>query len=199
MARIAIILASFFCISGALMAQEDYDDKGTDTKVIEKQNKRSLKDKFEIGGAFAFQFGNTSNVVIAPTVGYRITPRFVVGAGPNYNFLSAQNIFTGVRESYHIYGARAYTRYLVIPQAYLTAEFEQLAASRKVVFDGNVLNKDSNTLPARLLLGAGYTTNFDKGFGFNMEVLYDVLDSPFSGNLIPGVPLEIRGGVRYGF
>lgn len=199
MARLALILTFvFFGISGSLLAQEDYDDKGADTQVVDKKKENKLRDKIEIGGAFAFQFGNVTNVVIAPTVGYKITPKFVVGVGPSYNFLSAQN-FNGIRESYHIYGSRAFTRYLVIPQAYATAEFEQLAASQKVVFDGDVLNKDSNTLPARFLVGAGYTTNFARGFGFNVEVLYDLLDSPYTGNLFPNVPIEIRGGVRYGF
>lgn len=199
MARLALILTFvFFGISGSLLAQEDYDDKGAETEIVKKKKDRNLRDKFVINFSPTLSLGNFIVIGVEPTLGYKITPRFVVGAGPSYNFLSAEN-GSGVRESYHIYGGRAFTRYLVIPQAYITAEFEQLAASQKVLYKGDVLNQQSNTLPASFFVGAGYTSNFGRGFSSNIEVVYDVLDSPYSGNVIPNVPIDLRFTFGYSF
>lgn len=62
-------------------------------------------------------FGTYTNIEVAPQLGYHITDRLSVGAGPHYSFYQNNNPYSPVNFSTHIWGIKSFTRLSLIREA----------------------------------------------------------------------------------
>ena len=159
----------------------------------EESDSLSFRDRLYLGGNLALNvFGENKFIDVSPLAGYMVTPRYSVGAGATYQYISRQfrAIPSGDRFtlSSSVYGGRVFNRYNVTREYFLYGEFENLSA------EFGVGNGDSQRewVPG-LFLGVGTFQQFFANGGINIMVLFNVLHddlrSPYNSAVV------VRGGV----
>jgi hypothetical protein len=144
-----------------------------------------FKDRLYFGGNFRMQFGTVTLIDFSPLVGVMITPKFSSGVGVTYQYFNDQRYIGGETSSY---GGRLFSRYNVLPNIFLHAEYESIN------FDNyNFLSERFERIWSdALFLGGGYFAPFGPRGGANFTFLYNVLHdnlrSPY------GEPYVIRVG-----
>ncbi len=152
-------------------------------------------------------FGNALYIQIAPQLGYRVTDHLHVGGSISYS-VQSQRISPGVSASQNVLGGGVFARYMLInfngfknnygketglPMSglYATAGYER---SR---YKDNFNNIEEKINTNALYLGGGYTSNFYRGFGYYVELTYDVLYDEFT-SFTPW-PIVPKAGIYFGF
>ena len=129
------------------------------------------------GGVNTTTDGKNFIIDAQPYIGYRLTPKAQITAGPVYQYQGGNNI--------SIYGARVASRYDIFAGAFAAGMFEYM----------NYNQNDQNHSLVRLPLGLGYSHSLF-GIGANVSVMYDVLHnkstSPYA------TPFMISGGFTLG-
>lgn len=74
--------------------EEQRDEKG---KADSAKEKSSKLDKFVFGGNLGMSFGNVTQVLVSPRVGYRVADNLIAGGGYFYQYYSIDEIFRGGR------------------------------------------------------------------------------------------------------
>ncbi len=144
-----------------------------------------LKDRLYYGGNFGMQFGTITLIDFSPLVGVMITPKFSSGIGITYQYFNDKRFLGGETSSY---GGRLFSRYNVLPNIFLHAEFESIN------FDNYNFSSErfERIWSNGLFLGGGYFVPFGSRGGANFTFLYNVLHdnlrSPY------GEPYVIRVG-----
>ena len=159
----------------------------------EKKDTRPLKDRIWFGGGLGLNFGNVTAIQLEPLVGYKVDRKgkFSVGTGLSYRYFS-DNRYTPKYE-YSAYGYRLFTRYRVIPQAYVHAEFLDLNAQPYLVIG----DRSARIWIPHLLVGGGVSQPIGGQASFTMQVLWEVLQDPNS--VYRGLGPVFSGGVGFGF
>ena len=162
----------FGIIAGNQTQAQSMPNKKDDTKTSKtrtKGPKPEWRSKLFIEGNMGMSFsGNYIQIEVSPVIGYDITDRFSLAAGPIYEFISYKPYSTSDdRVKVNLAGARTFGRFYVIEQLFAHAEYDFLR------YKDNFGNKTSAN---RLPLGAGYHARTSGG-GVSMAVmaLYDVL------------------------
>jgi hypothetical protein len=62
-------------------------------------------------------FGNYTNIEVAPQLGFHISDRWSIGAGPHYIFYKNNSYYSPINFSSNIWGYKAFTRIAVIRDA----------------------------------------------------------------------------------
>lgn len=138
-----------------------------EVEEIREEDRPKWRDKVFFGAGGGLQFSNIATMVaVMPSVGYRITPKLSAGVTGMYQFTRYRDI----QLSAHNYGASLFTRYFVLPQLYITSEYEQLN------FD--IISYDRSRQRHwvdRMLVGAGYFQSSGRGRGgMLIGVMYDL-------------------------
>lgn len=152
-----------------------------------------LKDRIWFGGGIGLSFGTVTAVQLDPLVGiYLDRPRKVsAGLGPSYTYYQDNRYAPPFKLS--SYGYRVFTRYRVIEQAFLHAEFLHLNTEPFYNWDNNL----GRIWVPHLLVGAGYVQPISPRSSFYIQVLFEVLQDPNSIYYATG-PI-FSGGVGIGF
>lgn len=124
------------------------------------------KRKIYYGGYLNLSFGSYTVIGIQPLVGYKFTPEFSGGVQLLYEYSSYDN------SSYSNYGGSIFSRYRVIPQLYLHAEFSTI----NYELYRNYVEGERTWVPF-LYLGGGYSQPISKNTWLNAQVLFDVLQN----------------------
>ncbi|MBL0128781.1 MAG: hypothetical protein IPP83_15290 [Flavobacteriales bacterium] len=158
-----------------------------------KRDLRSLSDRLYFGGGIGLSFGTVTAVQVDPLVGYKVDPggKFSVGLGGSYWYYQDNRYtppinFTG-------YGYRTFTRYRVLEQVFLHAEFLHLNVERYSVIEDRI----KRIWVPHLLVGAGYVQPMGGRSSIYFQILFEVLQDPNSVYRNQG-PI-ISGGVGIGF
>lgn len=136
-----------------------------------------MAQKIYFGGDFVFTIGSYTSIGIWPLVGYKVTPKLSVGLQPGYEYLKYDD-YNGTNVETSNYGARIFTRYRVIPAAYVHVEFAEI--NYKLGY-----NSEERTWVPFLFLGGGLSQRVGGSTYAYVQVLYDVLqdeNSPYSNN-----------------
>ncbi len=141
-----------------------------------------FKDRLFFGGDLGLSFGTSTYIRIAPIIGFNVSPKFSVGAGPSYQYYK-DNRFIGLESS--IYGGSVFGRYFVIENIFLQTEFEVLN------LDELYYNPTSDYIPDRVTIpvwfvGAGLSQRTPNGSGFFIGVFYDLIgdiNSPYPSDI----------------
>lgn len=160
---------------------------------VEKKDGRPFKDRIWFGGGLGLNFGSVTAIQIEPLVGYKIDQKgkFSVGTGVTYWYFSDNRYVP--RVEYNAYGYRLFTRYRVIPQAYLHTEFLHMNAQRYI----SVVEGVQRIWVPHLLVGGGYVQPIGEHSSFALQILWEVLQDPHS--VYYGQGPIISGGVGFGF
>lgn len=193
MKNIVILLFMLFSFSslaqierfkkGGEQQQEQVESKKTQEKSADSLAARPFLDRLIYGGGLGASFGNTTNIMLAPQVGYQFSKKFVAGPGFIYNYLKINRLFnpyTGVYQDVDIentvYGPSAFAYYFPFESILVGGQFEYLN------FDYSTYNAISGTFTTQniwqpvLWLQAGYSQPVgSKGFvqiGVRVNVLH---------------------------
>ena len=178
-----VLIMALFVGAVQVQAQVYYED---DSDSV------SFRDRLFFGGNLSLNvFSQNKFVDVSPLAGYMVSPRYSVGAGLTYQYISRE--FTAIPSgdrftlSSSVYGGRVFTRYNVTENYFLYSEFESLNAQFGV---GNGL-ADREWVPG-LFIGVGtFQPTFANG-GVNvmvlLNVLHDELRSPYNSAVV------VRGG-----
>ena len=171
-------------------------------QFAQAQSDNSLKEtpwlsrsRFYLGGTGGLSFGSVTYVEIAPLVGYRVTDRFSFGVNPKYSFIHFKPTYNSQDYKTHIIGGSFFVRYFILDNIFLHAEYE--------VNNYPVLTQQCQTCPLKLrrmnieslLIGGGYMQKMGDVSGIYIQVLYDVLQNPYSPYY--RIPV-LRAGVMFG-
>ncbi|OOG78410.1 hypothetical protein [Algoriphagus sp. A40] len=152
-----IALLGFFFISGQSFAQREiYSDS------------IPFKDRLYFGGNLGLQFGTVTLVDVSPLVGVMITPRLSGGVGATFQYYDDSR-YQGAEGT--SYGGRLFSRFNVLPNVFLHAEYESINWETYDYFVEDFRRTWSNAL----FLGAGYFAPFGSRGGANFTFLYNVL------------------------
>ncbi len=160
------ILTLLFFISVVSFAQTDiiYVERERQEQEPE-QNSKFDKSKLYYGGSVNVSFGKYTVIGAAPLVGYKLTPKFSVGSQLSYEY-SSYNDNSGSN-----YGLSIFSRYRIVPQMYLHAEYSGMIY--KVY---NNIGSNRKLVPF-LFLGGGYSQPISENTWFTAQVLFDVLNN----------------------
>lgn len=192
MRKLPIFLVSLLLSAGTTTAQDYAQEPVPPPAPNGKRDPRPLKDRLYFGGGVNLSFGTVSNLGVSPMVGYKIDQKGKWSAGliVNYNYFS-DNRSTPKYES-STYGGSLFTRYRVIPQLYLHAEYSQ----QNYELYSLISDQGSRVWVPFLLLGGGYAQPVGGNSFITFQVLWDVIQDPRSPF---GNQPWITGGIGVGF
>jgi len=139
-------------------------------------SKDSWKDRLTFGGNFWLGFGSfSSQVIIQPLVGYKVTDKFLAGGGLTYIYWKETYQLTNgssLSFSDNIYGLNFFGRHTIFEPLFAHVEFQPLNFT-----SFNFMTGDNKRLWTNALyLGGGINQSFGKtGSGAYIMLLYDVL------------------------
>lgn len=192
----SFLLAAFFISCLATYAQDPAPEPSPEPTPRENEptprsNSRSgaFENRIFTGGDFGLQFGSQTYIQIAPLVGYRITEQFSAGITGKYIYYSFKSDYAGFDYKTNIYGGGIFTRYNVVEEIFLHAEFEALSLEVPVsVYEMN------RRIVSGLFLGAGYRQFIGDYSSLNLMILFDVIEDKYSPYSNP----QIRIGFDFG-
>lgn len=160
-----------------------------------RKDPRPFSDRIWFGGGIGASFGTITAVQLDPLLGYKVDQKgkFSVGLGASYWYF--KDTRAGASGAYQAYGYRTFSRYRVIEQAYLHAEFLHMnvEGDRFTAFT----EKRQRIWVPHLLVGAGYVQPLGSRSSIFLQVLFDVIQDPNSIYFNQG-PI-FSGGVGIGF
>jgi hypothetical protein len=174
------------------MRAQDTTEYVTQAPVQEERFR--LKDRLWFGGGIGLNFGTVTAIQLDPLVGVHLdrNRKFSSGLGLSYWYYRDGRWNPPIEQN--AYGYRVFSRYRVIEQAYLHAEFLHLNAERII---GTFEMRQQRIWVPHLLLGAGYVQPLGSGSSIYLQILFDVLQDPNSVYANQGPILS--GGVGIGF
>lgn len=169
--KIRTILSLFFVLFLGLTISNEVFSQSRSTGSTNGQFKdpdagaKKLTDKLFLGGTIggnisSFNNGGYSFFDFSPIIGYKITPKFVAGAGPIYNFLDRSN-----SKASHIWGAKLMTRYDIINNFFAQVDIETMR------FNQGECKRGIRRLP----VGGGIRQRMGGNLFLSAMVQYDVL------------------------
>jgi hypothetical protein len=144
---------------------------------IQMSEEPTLKERIVVGGNIRLFLGTITEIELFPVVGYRLTNRLSVLAGPMYSYFSNRNF----NFSDNAYGGRIMTRFFPHAKFYLQGEVDALSFGIR-----NVPLRIQHTYT---MIGAGYYNN-----GGTVELLY-ITNNPVNTRYLN--PFLLRFGFIY--
>lgn len=138
--------------------------------------------KFVYGGGLGLNFGNVTLINLAPSLGYRVSERFLPGISATYSYYHDSKLDI----SSTIYGGSLFSRYYLLPQLFAHGEYEVLNGDWLIGRDRFNVNS--------LFVGAGYSQRIAGNVFFNLLGLFNLNDGSFSPYTNP----VLRGGFQVG-
>ncbi len=152
-----------------------------------KKSEFKMQKRFYIGGGLGFGISSYStNLMIAPVVGYRLSPSVDVGTRITYNYYRYNDDF--IKYSTNNYGVGFFARYYLFffNDLFIHGEYEALNYEQ-VFLDYNNQTSKERVWVSGLFLGGGYRQWIGSNAFVGFEVLWNVLDninSPYSNTII---------------
>jgi hypothetical protein len=132
-----------------------------------------LKDKIYFGGNIGLSLGSYTQVSATPLVGYKITPKISTGVKVTYEYIK-DNRYTPAFSTSN-YGGGLFGRYRLTPALYAHAEYDMLSMENYDTY----YNLQRDWVPM-FLVGGGYSQKISDNAYLNIQVLFDLLQSPKS-------------------
>lgn len=142
-------------------------------------NELTFRERLFFGGHFGLTIGTITNIELSPIVGYRFTPRLSLALGPKYQYYK-EGIFINT----HIYGGRAFARYMLVKDfnklvpinlnagVFFQTEYEGLSLEKK--YFGSIVSDDGRFLLNSVLVGGGVSQPVGDRGALNITVLWNV-------------------------
>ena len=189
MSRLLCSVFIAFSLLTSAIAQE--------TKTQEKTNQQKERQKKEPskiywGGQLGLSFGDYFAISIIPMIGYKVTPRFHLGAKIGYAYTEDKRYEESLTS--HNYGGSLLSRFLIVRGLYAHAEYVYWSYQYQIEKFDNF--ESERTWVPFLLLGGGYVQPISPSTALFVEVLWDVLNdenSPYDSSS-PRISLGVGVG-----
>lgn len=210
MKKILLIITLFFFYSVSFAQVEGVEvekpkeekkeeEKKEDKKDKDDDEEMTLLDRFYFGGNLGLGFGTITNINISPMVGFRLTSRFSVGVGANYQYWKDKRFTPAFVQN--IYGASAFSRFVIAENFLNTgnlfahAEYEQLYAKvREFNPNTGLYAERTKTFPSTFI-GAGMAFPIGNRSAFTISLLYNPFYDQY--NSLYGNAFQIRTGAYF--
>ena len=155
-------------------------NKTTQQTVVVKKTKPAFQPTWSFGGNIGLSFWNGgANVLIAPKAYYHFTPQIFTGVGLTYMYSKNSSYYNS---NYYDYSSNSFGGSAMLgfrPMRFLqfTVEYEGLNTNYNGYYTSSYWNNS-------LYLGASFVTGH-VAFGFQFDVLYDSLKSPYGSAWTP--------------
>jgi hypothetical protein len=162
--------------------------KTTPTNSTTPSNFDTFKNRIYVGGNVGAAFGTTTYINIQPLVGFKITPKFSMGAGVTYNYYS-QNYY-GTRYVSTVYGGNAFARYMILDNLFAQVGWDKLS----------VPDYYSGVSGARrwvdnILVGGGYRQSIGGKGSMVAAIYYNVNQTIYSPYANPIIQIGFNVGL----
>ena len=194
----SVAFFTLITFSTSIYSQYYESETGENNKESNTNSSADFKDRLYYGGNIGFNIlANILFLEASPIIGYKISDNLSAGLGGKMMFVR----YMQFKENYSIYGGSVFSRYRILDQFFLHAEFEVLNAYERQFTSPNYGNRATANM---FFVGAGYSSG---GGGLNLQamLLYDLIDhynSPYQGSYIfgnQGPPVILRVGFTVGF
>lgn len=175
-------LKGYFLLIAVTVTINCYSQDSLNTPKLPR-HKSDFWQKVYFGGNLGLQFGNYTFINIAPIVGYKVTEKFSVGAGPSYIYLKDRYY----NYSTSIYGGNVFARYFIFKDLFAHTEYEVLNGDWKGT--GNRFNLTN------VWVGGGYRQRVGMAGSFMILALWNINESIYSPYSNP----VISAGFAVGF
>lgn len=168
-----LALSLSLLLAGPILAQDYVQSppSATAAPTTQKRDPRPMKDRLWYGGGVSLGFGTVTNVGVAPLVGYKIDlkGKWSAGLGVNYYYFKDSRYVPSYESSN--YGYSIFTRYRVIPQAFLSASYNAQNYEIYTPFSDDFARE---WVPF-LLLGGGYSQHLGGNSYLTLQLSWDVI------------------------
>jgi hypothetical protein len=180
-----IIILSVFCILSlqSSIAQVRLTERPSD------EPRESFGDRLFFGGGFGLQFGTQTYIEVAPLVGYKLTDRLSTGISLKYIYYKFKDDIYDY--STHIYGGGPFTRFFIIPEAFLHAEFEILNLEVPDPLSNRYFRENITSV----FLGGGYRQMIGDHSSLDLLLLYNINESRNSPYVNPVFRISFGLGI----
>lgn len=190
--RRTIVTSLVLLLLCSLCAAQDTDYVATPAVKERSKSHIPFKDRLWFGGGIGLNFGSVTAVQIDPLVGVYLDDKRKLSTGLGLSYYYVKYNVPGFDASFNGYGYRVFTRYRVIEQAYLHAEFYHLNIERYNFNDQLV-----RIWVPHLLVGGGYREPIGDRASFYLQILWEVLQD--RNSVYRGQGPIISGGIGIGF
>ncbi len=159
-------------ISVKQQSATDNQEAVTDQQKQASKKKKSKfnKNKLYFGGYANMSFGSYTVIGAQPLVGYKLTPKFSVGATLSYEYIKDKRYVEDYTTSN--YGASVFTRLRILPTLYAHVEFSGMSYDLY-----NSVGESEREWVPFLYVGGGYSQPISKNVWLNAQILFDVINS----------------------
>ncbi len=147
-------------------------------------------DRVFTGGNLGLNFGTETYVSVNPTIGYRLTDKFLVGTNLTYTYYNDR--FLNYQTS--SYGAGLFSRYLIFESIFAHAEYEVLNFEPAFISSNGLFILPRRWVPS-FFVGGGYRQRIGERSSFNILLLFNVLDNQYSPYRNPVVRMGFNIGL----
>ncbi len=148
----------------------------------------SLKERIYFGGNIGASFGTTTYISVQPLIGFKLTPKFSLGAGVTYNYYSIN--YYGTRYVSTIYGTNLFARYMILENLFAQVGWDKLS-----VPDYSSSISGSRRWVDNILVGGGYRQKFSDRASFVAAIFYNVNQSIYSPYANPIIQIGFNIGL----
>lgn len=164
----------------------------------ENKTENELPERFFIAPDFGLVLGDITRIEFSPSLGYHLTPGFILGLGGRYEYVREKDFFTNrisVRTS--IYGYRLFSRLILVKNLadiipiqiplglFGHLEFESLSLEEKYFRPGAPFDATDRFWLNSVLAGGGISQPTGLRSSFNILVLWDLTNSASSPYINP--------------
>jgi hypothetical protein len=170
----------------ALQAQDDLN---------KTKKPKTFADRLVVGGNIGAQFGTVTMIDLSPTIGYKVTDRFLAGIGITYQYYRTRDPVYNIVFKTSIYGGNIFARYYVLDNLFAQAEYEALSLeTRYFDFGYPPVHKSARFWIGSPMAGLGYRQAIGGRSSFNIMILWNFNET----NYTPYSNPIIRVGVNFG-
>jgi hypothetical protein len=184
--RRTISIIAFLICSFSLFAQVEEPVKVEGSKKPVKE-KPKFTDRLMFGGDIGLSVGTYTYINVSPVIGYRVTDRLIVGAGPMYVYENYKNY--NLESS--MYGAKVITSFTVLRGTDINPNFQignfilhienEMLNVQPLLYDqlGQPVFGGRQWID-NLLIGGGLSQSLGSRFGISVLILWDVTNNAYS-------------------
>jgi len=167
-----------FSVSQSVLAQKDnvyFGEKNdtSKTKKTEKQKDQEWKEKTTWGGNAQLWIGNSTFILLSPTIGFLPMKNINLGLGVIYNYTSYRSQYGEYSQS--IFGGHSYVRYLIGESYFVQAQYDRLYQP-----DLLSINPKAKTWVDYFLVGGGFMQNIGERTALMSSIMFYVNPEPLS-------------------
>ncbi|MBP7849404.1 MAG: hypothetical protein KA053_03925 [Lentimicrobiaceae bacterium] len=149
--------------------------------------------RFFTGGGLGLQLGTIAYVDVSPFLGYFLMERWDVGLGVTYQYYVDKRFnphFTA-----DVMGGRIFTRYHVLEDLFLQAEYEILNYNAALIDPLGFFIKPERVEVYNYLIGAGYRQAVSNRVSINLVGLWNLNESVYSLYDNPVIRIGVEVGL----